>query len=179
MGTEVLDCVLDILGLLEAVGCRHLIIKINLLLVEDEDSSSCDNVACRIEQIPSPVDLSTILVIQFAILGLNDHLISMLVHFELSKHILNIKVRNLLHPLSRQSLPLPLLRLSLLWLRFLLSRIFVFAQVEWSSRGNLVVFLRDLGCKLGRVQSIDDPSHKIQSRVPLINHIIYVHYQTS
>lgn len=70
MGTEVLDSILDILGLLEAVGCGYLIIKIDLLLIEDEDAASCDHVPLKIHKVSSSVHQASILVVKLAIGGL-------------------------------------------------------------------------------------------------------------
>ena len=108
MGTEVLDCVLDILGLLEAVGCGHLIIEINLLLVEDESVASSHHVTLIVDQVAAPVHQTAILVVKLAVCSLQDDKVAIGVGLELTQDLLNVEVRQFSHTPSRQSLSLSL-----------------------------------------------------------------------
>lgn len=67
MRAKVFDRVLDVLGLLEAVGCGYLVIEIDLFLVEDEDVASGDDIALRVHQIASSIDQTAIFVVKLAI----------------------------------------------------------------------------------------------------------------
>ena len=108
MGTEVLDCVLDILSLLEAVGGRNLIIEINLLLVEDESVASSHHVTLIVDQVAAPVHQTAILVVKLAVCSLQDDKVAIGVGLKLTQDLLDVEVRQLGHTSPRQSLSLPL-----------------------------------------------------------------------
>ena len=76
MSAEILDRVLDRFALLEAVGSRDFIIKVNLFLIEDEDIASSDYVAIGVDQVASTVNQTTILIIELTIGCLEDNLVA-------------------------------------------------------------------------------------------------------
>ena len=84
MCTEILDRVFDSFALLEAVGSRDFIIKINLFLIEDEDVTSSDYVSIWVNQVTSSVNQATILVIELSIGCLEDNMVATWVHFKLT-----------------------------------------------------------------------------------------------
>ena len=76
MCAEILDRVLDRFALLEAVGSRDFIIKVNLFLIEDEDIASSDYVAIGVDQVTSTVNQAAILIIELSIGCLEDNLVA-------------------------------------------------------------------------------------------------------
>ena len=108
MRTEVLDRVLDILGLLEAVGGGDFVIKVNFFLVEDESVASCDDITFHVDEVASPVDKASILIIKLSIRSLENDEIAIGVSFKLSKNLLHIEVGQLSHSPPSQPLALPL-----------------------------------------------------------------------
>ena len=63
MRTEILDCVLGTLRFLETIWSWNLVIEVDLLPVEDEDASSGDNIALRVNKITTAVHETPILVV--------------------------------------------------------------------------------------------------------------------
>ena len=63
MRTEILDCVLGTLRFLETVRSWNLVIEVDLLSVEDEDASSGDNIALRVDTVTTTVNETPILVV--------------------------------------------------------------------------------------------------------------------
>ena len=84
MCAEILDRVLDIFALLEAVGSRDFIIKVNLFLIEDEDITPSNYVSIRVNQVTSSVNQATILVIELSIGCLEDNMVATRVRFKLT-----------------------------------------------------------------------------------------------
>ena len=63
MRTEILDSVLGTLRFLETIWSWNLVIEVDLLPVEDEDGSSSDNIALRVNKITTTVNETSILVV--------------------------------------------------------------------------------------------------------------------
>ena len=76
MCAEILDRVLDRFALLEAVGSRDFIIKVNLFFIEDEDIASSDYVTIGVDQVTSTVNQAAILIIELSIGCLEDNLVA-------------------------------------------------------------------------------------------------------
>ena len=108
MGTEILHCIFDISCFLEAVRGRHLIIKVDLFLVEYEHVASCNNITLHVDKITASIDQPAVLVIQFAIGCLQDDKVTLLISLKLAEDLLNIEIGQLGHATSCQSLALTL-----------------------------------------------------------------------
>jgi len=66
----------------KAVGCRNLIVEVNLLLIEDENVSSGDHIASWVNQVAMTVHHTPILVVKFAIGSLKNYRISLFIWLE-------------------------------------------------------------------------------------------------
>ena len=109
MGVEVSDAELDILLLFaEAERRGNLIVKVNLLLVEDEHVAARDYIPCRVDQVATTIYLSTVLVIEFAICSLENDLVALLINFELTEDFADVEAGQLCHASLSQLLALAL-----------------------------------------------------------------------
>lgn len=124
---EITDTKLNVLFLLaEAVGRGNLVIKIDLLFVEDEDVAAGDHITSWVDEVATSIDHAAEFVIQLAIRSLQNNRISCLVRLEFAEDLINGEVGELgLAPLGQ----LLALALRSLWLRLLLTAVVLGVRV--------------------------------------------------
>jgi hypothetical protein len=100
---EGLNFVETLFVLVVAVGSWNFVIIVNFFAVENKDSSLSDDVLFFIDEVPTPVDISSVFIVQLPVFSLDNKVISLVVNLEISNNVFDIKVRNLSHSFLRQS----------------------------------------------------------------------------